>query len=209
MIENSNILPSQKLNRLIIGFLLFFSIIGFGLNSEKTAQGQGSFNTGSLNINGEYPTQEILVKTIGCSVNELVNAINFANSNPETVAIKLAAGCTYQINKADNVDPVYLNNGLPVITSSIIINGNGAVLLSANSNLRAFQVAQSGKLFLDNVEFRNFSSADEGGAILNQGHLNVGESTFNKNTGSQGGAVYNIGQALIYNSTFYFNSASC
>ena len=63
-----------------------------------------------------------------CSADFLIWSINQANNNgPGTDTIELAAGCTYELDYVDNnVDG---HNGTPTITSSIIINGNGAMVV--------------------------------------------------------------------------------
>jgi hypothetical protein len=55
----------------------------------------------------------------------LVAAINTANGASGDDVIVLAAGSTYSLTAADN-SPNYGPNGLPVVTSTITIQGNGA-----------------------------------------------------------------------------------
>src|SRR5437667_7199108 len=52
----------------------------------------------------------------------LIAAINTANGSGGGT-INLAAGCTYQLSGVDNGNPMTGDNGLPVVTSRITING--------------------------------------------------------------------------------------
>src|SRR5512136_2921992 len=62
-----------------------------------------------------------------CTVSYLVSKINEANSTPATTdTIDLPAGCIYTLKNVNNHTGG--NNGLPVIRSPIIINGNGATI---------------------------------------------------------------------------------
>ena len=65
---------------------------------------------------------------------------------------------------------------------------------------------------IQNQKYENLNESGEifGGAIKNQGTLNVKDSTFNNNTGYSGGAIFNssTGTLNITNSTFTNNTAT-
>src|SRR5512136_2846105 len=62
-----------------------------------------------------------------CSVDYLIFKINDANTTPATTdIIDLPAGCTYTLKDIDNNTTG--SNGLPVITSTIVIRGHGATI---------------------------------------------------------------------------------
>ena len=73
----------------------------------------------------------------------MVTAINNANVDPEADTIILASGCLYYLTSADQSDPDgYGPTGLPTITTTLTISGNGAAIQrsSFGSNFRLFYV---------------------------------------------------------------------
>src|SRR5262245_57943528 len=79
-------------------------------------------------------------------VGALVAAINTANGAAGDDVIVLAAGSTYSLTAADN-SPNYGPNGLPVVTSTITIQGNGAIIersASASAPFRLLAVDTAG-----------------------------------------------------------------
>ena len=155
-------------------------------------------------------------------VNKLKDAINTANQNPGLHTIELAQGCSYQLTSVDNITEG--NNGLPVITSQIVINGNGATIIrSVNEprfrllNVAASNVAAPGNLTLNDLTLKN-GHADgngpsqfktKGGAILNSGHLVVNNTLITENYAeSYAGAIHNSGSMEITKSTISHNDAN-
>ena len=144
------------------------------------------------------------VFTVGAGdVTTLIADIKTANSNNQTNTINLTAG-TYDFTSAAN--DTFGANALPVITGSIIINGNGAVLerdpsLGQNTPFRFFYVsggqaanpsststptnAATGNLMLDNLTLEGGlaqgGSSDTGGGGLGAGGaiLNMGNLYLN------------------------------
>jgi hypothetical protein len=55
-------------------------------------------------------------------------SVNSANANPDSTKLVLAANCTYAFTGIDNQDGGHGGNALPLITTSITIKGNDAVL---------------------------------------------------------------------------------
>ncbi|MEU8438785.1 hypothetical protein AB0F18_39080 [Streptomyces sp. NPDC029216] len=74
------------------------------------------------------PVAHAVTVAVRCSVPDLVEAINAANSSPGADTIRLAHKCTYELTAAD---PGNTANGLPAITSDITIDGNGATITRA------------------------------------------------------------------------------
>ncbi|MBD2186485.1 DUF4347 domain-containing protein [Planktothrix sp. FACHB-1355] len=160
------------------------------------------------------------------NVTELIQAINDANSESGAYVgadtINLAAG-TYTLtsgtyNYFSGID--WGNSGLPVITSEITINGNGATIArdnSASTTFRLFTIGgASGKLTLNDVTLENGNvtgsttgAAPDAGAISNiSGIVNINNSTLRNNAaGDDGGAIANFGTMNIQNSTITNNTA--
>lgn len=128
------------------------------------------------------------------------------------------------------VNVITLNDRLPNVGSTIIINGNGGglTIIQGNAtaglaNNRIIQVRTGGNLTLNNLTIRNGRCAgscvdvdgdhypNSGGGILNNGTLNVTNCTFsgNSSTVAHGGGIYNsAGSTLnVSNSNFTSNRA--
>ena len=94
----------------------------------------------------------------------LVAAVNAANAAGGGT-IKLAAGCDYSLTSVDN----NAENGLPVVTTSISVNGNGATI-DGTGTVRVFEVdGPGGSLSLKDVTITGGSAIDFGGGIANMG----------------------------------------
>lgn len=157
-----------------------------------------------------------------CSVEYLVTSINDANaSGPGVVTIELEPGCTYQLDTVDNT--VDGNNGLPSITSSILINGNGATIrrstAAQKAAIRLFHVSAGGDLVLHNLILLDGMGMEppdttdlvrnSGGAVYNAGTLTVSSSRFTANRAKlKGGAIYNAGTMTVTNTIFENNSTN-
>ena len=105
-----------------------------------------------------------------------------------------------------------VNTGLPIITSPIEIQGNGAALIrdAAAPQFRVFQVAIGGQLILDSLSITGgLLTGADGGAIFNDGGtLVVVSSLLTGNSARSGGAVYNINGAVsIVDTDILSNSA--
>lgn len=135
------------------------------------------------------------------NVSALINAINQANSNGQPDVIILAASCTYTLTGVgDTIENAFGQTGLPAITSTITISGNGATILRdvSSSNFRLLFVGSDGRLFLHNLSLQNGlarggnggpgggGAAGMGGGIFNQGDLTAVGVTFSNNI-AQGG----------------------
>lgn len=151
----------------------------------------------------------------------LINAIVSANNNPGyTHTINLDPSCSYKIDTLDN--NTFGNNGLPVIDSPIVINGNDSTIYrnpDIGVHFRIFFVTTAGELTLNEVTLAHGYSVDpsdpnnadsnSGGAILNIGSVTVNFSTISNNSASKyGGGIYNQGDLIIDNSTFIENHSA-
>jgi hypothetical protein len=144
-----------------------------------------------------------------CSADYLIVKINDANATPFTTdVIDLVAGCTYQLKQVNNLSAGA--NGLPVISSPIVIKGNGAVIMrvaDAPEQFRLFYIQPIGNLKISDVTLTGgsaYNPADPGdlltnggGAILNQGHLEVYQSRIIENTAREGGGIDNRNQMTL------------
>ncbi len=161
----------------------------------------------STNLSGSCPGD------VG-NPNDLITAINDANSDGAADTITLAAGCVYTLTSVEvaNADSYYGPVGLPIIDTPITINGNGATILrdSSGDEFRLFFVDAAGDLTLDSLTLsggyaeggRGVTSLDTngggggggggaglGGAIFNRGNITLTQSTLTENT-AIGGGVY-------------------
>jgi hypothetical protein len=144
----------------------------------------------------------------------LVNAILAANDEvcfPGTQTISLSGGGTYSFNASNPNGFLNGSSALPVVTSGIIIDGNGAVLDALASGFRLVAVA-GGSLSLSQMTITNFGEAgQDGGALYNQGELNLSYVMLENNGSAgtlNGGAVKNSGFLFIDHSRLTGNSAT-
>ena len=138
-------------------------------------------------------------------------AIMEANALPGADTINLAAGETYTLS--DPVSPSLA--GLPGITSTITINGNGATIKrSAAVGTPLFQivVVDHGDLTLKDVTISGGATDDGGfGGGLNSsyGTTTIIRSTISGNRAGNGGGIYNMnGTMIIINSTISGNKTT-
>ncbi len=149
----------------------------------------------------------------------LIDAINAANTDTAVGdcsagsgedTIELEAGATYTLTAIDNTTDTG-DNGLPVITSQIIINGNGAIIeRSSAAGTPYFRIIENQSHFtLNEVTIRNgILPVGAGGGIYNNAELNLTNSTVSRNFTRFGGGIYNTGTLNLTNSTVSGNSAS-
>jgi hypothetical protein len=135
------------------------------------------------------------------TVSQLIADINYANSAGGAITINLAPGATFDLKSADNTTDG--GNGLPVIGGTkavaLTIIGNGATIrrtavidryYNVKNPFRLFDVASGSSLTLSQATLKG-GWTSTGGAILNQGTVNlVNGSTLSGNTGV-GGGIYN------------------
>ncbi len=155
---------------------------------------------------------------------ELIADITSANTNGEADTIELTAGATYTFDAVE--DTTDGANALPSITSTIIINGNGATIARDTAgpppSFRLIHVGGTGDLTLNEVTITN-GREQLGAGIYSVGLLTVSRCTISGNTiiggtafssagGSQGGAgggIYLRGDvATIEESTISGNTVT-
>ncbi|MFI0772965.1 hypothetical protein ACH4TQ_50345 [Streptomyces sp. NPDC021218] len=123
----------------------------------------------------------------------LVAAINQANTNGGRIT--LAPRCTYTLTTPDNPD-----DGLPEITGDVTISGNGSTIRrdpDATEDFRIFHVVSGGTLTLKSLTVSGGVSGGSGGGALNeQGTLNLNDAAFKDNFAVTGGGVSNDGGEL-------------
>lgn len=159
-------------------------------------------------VNEDNGTSDPSVGT-GSSLRE---AIKYANAHPGPDTIVLQAGVTFDFARADVDNFRYGFNALPVITSDITIEGNGAVLnrtdpfADTDTSLRFFYVSgglsglPAGSLTLKNLTLQNgFAKGGNGaggggalgagGAIFSQGTVILDGVTLTDNV-AQGGYTF-------------------
>ena len=151
---------------------------------------------------------------IACTTTALISAVAAGGS------ITLAPACVYTLTAVNNSadgDPT----GLPAITGTVNIAGNGATITRSTATgtpiFRIFDVASSGNLTLDSLTVSNGLLASgnvisNGGAgVRNYGTLSISASTFSGNSSpalqhTSGGAIGNSGTLTVTTSTFTNNS---
>lgn len=150
---------------------------------------------------------------VPCSVPDLVEAVNTANGTPGPDTLRLAHECTYKLRAPD---PVHPGNGLPVITSEITIDGNGATIERDGHGknvpkFRIIYVENTGDLTLKRTTIRGGHATDCpafpdavgiacGGGISNNGKMKITHSKVTGNTSAsrifaQGGGIDSPGLA--------------
>ena len=148
-------------------------------------------------------------------------AIMEANALAGADTINLAAGVNYIMIAADNSACVFgSSSGLPLITSNITINGNGATILRSSATgtpaFRLFCVVDTGDLTLKDVTISGGSTSGGGGGLYNQGATTIIRSTISGNQGGDGlsgspggGGIFNFvnGKLMIVNSTISGNKS--
>jgi hypothetical protein len=152
-----------------------------------------------------------------CSLAEaIVNANNGgqtfadcdAGSGDDTIVLPKG---TQNLTVVDNSD--FGDTGLPVITSKITIEGNGAKIVRSKSAppFRLIAVDVSGDLTLDHVTLSGAKVVNKyrGGAITSYGNVTITGSVISGNTGFEGGAVFfENGTLTVTNSTITNNVAN-
>jgi hypothetical protein len=158
-------------------------------------------------------------------VQGLINAIHAANSASTQeaarsvaapVVVNLATNGNYTLTAPDN--SFGGGNGLPVITGTVTLNGNGSTIARSSADgIPDFRLlAISGTLTLDSVIVSNGHLTGTtypnwvGGAIFNSGVLSITNSTVQSSTNRWGGGIGNGygGVLYLHNSTVQNNRSS-
>lgn len=196
--------------------LTCFLIIIFSLSTQLTPV---HAQVGNIIVNTNNTS---IINDSLCGLIEAIIAANTdtagngcpAGSGADT--IELEAGQTYNLTSVNNNSPGA--NGLPQITSEIIIDGKGSTIKrdSLAPHFRIFHVATTGDLTLNDLTISGgrmsgvAGSTRDGAGIENRGILQVTNSVITDNHAQyQGGGIDNIfGSVEIINSTISGNSAN-
>jgi len=137
----------------------------------------------------------------------LIAAINSANASPGSDVIDLAAGGTYVLTIPQDAD-----NGLPAISDTLTINGNGATIERRDAvgtpHFRIFQVG--GTATLNDLRITNGRHGNMGGGILNFGSLTLDRVDLSGNAAAlYGGGVFSWpGSSLTVRSSTIANNTA-
>lgn len=155
---------------------------------------------GIITINVDAATIQV-----DCTNESLIDAINVANANREQDNLRLAEDCVYSLRNSHNYTALGGSNGLPLITSSINIDGNDSIIersSTTSDKFRFFQVDPGAILSLSNITLQggygvggvsdvmplgasSLGSAPGGGAILTGGFLILARvNVLNNRTGN-------------------------
>lgn len=163
-------------------------------------------------------TVQALTFTPGCTVGELKTAINSANNSAGPDTIALPVSCVYTLETVDN-EEFGGDNGLPIITEELIIEGNGSVIRrSLDNGTPPFRVLRStaGTLTVRNISVQNgLLSGDTvvGAGIRTSAGLVVEYSVISGNAlfadvDAQGGGTFSSGTTEVVSTLYSGNSAS-
>lgn len=173
---------------------------------------------------GQTPALAATINVDGGCI--LVNAITAANQDtaiggctltgaprvPDTIVLPVRSN-----QRLTAVNNTYLGpNGLPVIRSAIIIDGNNSTIQRSGGApaFRIFAVGTTGNLSLRETTVSAGLAVGRGGGVLNRGVLELTDSTISGNStsgdGAYGGGLSNSGdgEATLTNSTISGNSTT-
>lgn len=154
---------------------------------------------------------------VSCDPMDLIDKLISANQNTNLDTIELAQGCIYELTWIE--DMTNGNNGLPVIVTDLIINGNGATIQRTENadHFRILQIGTKSTVTINDLTIRNGyadgTSALEneylgrGGGILNRGILTINSSVITENYAGFVGGIVNTGTLTINRSTVSHNNA--
>lgn len=171
--------------------------------------------SGTIAIDAFYATIPLTAGNPDCpvahtipdgNVAQFANAVTLANSASGADIICLAEYGTYLFDTAVSGD-----NGLPPVTSEILIEGNNSTIDRDTNgpNLRFLEVSAAGELTLQDMIFQNGAVTGNGGTVLNNGgSVTTDNVWFHYGSAGQGGGVYSSGGTLsLVDSSFGLNTA--
>jgi hypothetical protein len=206
-------------------------------DQRGTLRNPNNLNNGAIDVGAYEVSSSYLVTSTGDSLvsGTLRSAVAWANNNPSNAASgpntilfdPTVFGTPQTINLADALGTLALSNtSVPVLIQGpgaalLTISGDGGFgLFSVPANVTATlsgltlsdgggqsggAIVNQGKLNISNAVFSNNSVVYYGGAIYNQGGIvHVSATTFSNNTATYGlgGAIDNSGTLVVANSTF-------
>ncbi|MCB9135401.1 MAG: right-handed parallel beta-helix repeat-containing protein [Anaerolineales bacterium] len=119
------------------------------------------------------------------------------------ITISLDATGPYTLTNSAGTYPPFSGNGLPYVTTQMVIEGNGQKIVKKSQvpppPFRIFFVAPEGHLILRNLTVQNgqtggYHLADAGGGILNMGYLELQNTSVisNSSESAPGGGIMNL-----------------
>ena len=179
-----------------VALTLAVAALVLALTTMSTAQAAGITVGGSCTLVDAITAANTDAAVGGCA----------AGSGDDTIF--LPANSTITLTSPDMTN----TSGLPQITSTIIIEGNGATITrdSSASAFRIFSVLSTGNLTLNNTTVSGGLSDNGGGIAVYAGTLTLNNSTVSGNTAGAGGGIFSRGgsTATLNNSTVSGNTAS-
>jgi hypothetical protein len=145
-----------------------------------------------------------------CSLHDAIMLANaYALQHPaKRAAVQLGLLAIHSLTTVDNAGADGAN-ALPVVLGKVSLLGAGADVErpSGAPSMRLLEVANSGRLTIQQVTLNGGSTAAGGGMLLNLGTATIGSSAVVANTAvGNGGAIFNRGKLTVDNSTLTANS---
>lgn len=145
-------------------------------------------------------TAQAVEISVPCEANALITAINTANGNGAGKdTLHLAADCVYTLAKTNEIENPTNPSGLPIIRSTIEIEGNRAIIersqVANTPPFRILFVDTSGVLILQNLTLRNGRTVD-----------GLPQRFPSRRDGRPGGAIFNRGSVTLIGCTVSGNS---
>jgi hypothetical protein len=165
------------------------------------------------------PSQAVEFTCAGGDVACLITAINTANANGEENTITLEAGA-YTLTAVDNnVDGP---NGLPSVTSTLVINGAGSECTiiereASTPGFRIMHIAPAGTLELKGITVTGGDTrrggpspnAGRGGGIFNAGRLTLIAVTIHNSVADDGGGgIWNDNRTVTINQSYIVDNTA-
>lgn len=146
------------------------------------------------------------------AANQVVsNCANDDELRADLVAMQNTDGGTLTFNCGTATIVLDAGSILPCIERNTTINGGGTITLSGGNSTRLFCIPSFATLTLNNLTLTKGYADGDGGAIYNDGTLNINGSKFLENEttlNGNGGAIVSFGPLNITNSEFGYNKAA-
>jgi len=191
-----------------------------------------SFGSFSATLTVDDPTGGVVTVNGLCSITEAIEAANTVTAVGDCPAgdvgsdtIELSVDITLA-EEYEN-DGTYGRTGTPEITSTTILQGNGHLLqrddglicnedgFSDAGEFRLIITSSTGRLDINNLRLKHGcvdadigNSKFYGGAIFNNGVLNINDSEISSNKANSGGGIYNTGLIEIVSNTSFIANDS-
>jgi Right handed beta helix region len=188
----------QKLARSLAGAALLMAL----------AQGVATAATITVTTKDTRVRPDGQCSLIEAIVNANADAAVFSDCPAGDGADTIVLPAKANLGVRDVYDNTYGPHGLPLITSTITIQGNDGARIRRQASgvpFRLLAVSKTGNLTVQDVEVSRGISFDSGGDIFNNGILAIQNSTISGNSGT-GGGILNQATLTIENSTISGNA---